>query len=44
MRRDQNRAKFPAVTRVVDSFRDAFGADQVRVVWAREGGNEIGKP
>lgn len=41
-RRAENRKKFPAVTKIVDEFRAAFG-EGVKVVWAQEGGNVVGK-
>lgn len=41
-RRAENRKKFPAVTKIVDEFRAAFG-DGVTVVWAEEGGHVVGK-
>lgn len=43
-RAQRNRDQFPGVTAIVDEFRAAFGADQVKVRWACENGREIGKP
>ena len=36
----ENRRRMPWVTAAVDQFREVFG--DVRVVWAKEGGVEIG--
>lgn len=36
----ENRRRMPGVTAVVDEYREVFG--DVRVVWAKEGGVEIG--
>lgn len=41
--RADNRSAFPETAKVVDLFRQVFGADQVKLVYANEGGNEIGK-
>jgi len=41
--RSSNRDAFPATAALIDEFKHAFGADQVRLVWAIENGNEIGK-
>ena len=39
----KNREMFPEMTNVIDMFKRAFGADQVRVIYIRENGHEIGK-
>lgn len=39
---EENRARMPTVAAWVDDARRAFGADQVRVIWASEGGVTIG--
>lgn len=41
--RDANRKTMPTVTAFVDAMRAEFGADQVKVFYAREGGVELGK-
>ena len=41
--REKNRALMPSVTAFVDDMRNAFGADQVVVTYARENGVERGK-
>ena len=38
-----NREQFPETARIVDEFRRVFGADQVGLIWAVEGGKMIGK-
>lgn len=38
----QNRERFPEMTKVIDMFKRAFGADQVRVIYVREGDQEMG--
>ena len=38
-----NREQFPETARVVDEFRRSFGVDQVKLIWAIEAGNMIGK-
>ncbi len=40
----KNREMFPEITKVVDMFKLAFGADQIRVTYARENGHEVGTP
>lgn len=40
--RTQNRAAFPLAAEAVDAFRAVFGP-QVRLLWASEGGQEIGQ-
>ncbi len=42
--RADNRSAFPATAAIVDKFRSAFGVDQVKLVYADEGGKTIGKP
>lgn len=44
MTREQNRTRMPAVAAFVDAMRDAFGADQVKVIYASENGLTFGKP
>lgn len=39
----RNREMFPEMSKVVDMFKRAFGADQVRVTYIRENGHELGK-
>lgn len=41
--RADNRSAFPETAKIVDMFRQVFGADQVKLVHAQEGGQEIGK-
>ena len=36
-----NRAAFPGAARIVDEFREVFGAE-VKLLWAAENGREIG--
>jgi len=43
-RAQRNRDQFPGVSAIVDELRTAFGADQVKVRWARESGREVGRP
>lgn len=38
----KNREMFPEMTKVIDMFKRAFGADQVRVIYVRENGHEMG--
>ena len=38
----KNREQFPEMTKVIDMFKRAFGADQVRVIYVREGDREMG--
>lgn len=38
----ENRVKFPQVAAIVDEFKEAFGADQVKLIWAQEAGHEVG--
>lgn len=38
-----NRAKMPTVAKMVDEVKAVFG-DGVKVLWAREGGYELGTP
>lgn len=38
-----NRLLMPVCSRVIDDFREAFGADQVRVVYAAENNIELGR-
>lgn len=40
---EENRRRMPKTAEVVDTFRDAFGADSVRVIWAKENGIEVGR-
>lgn len=40
-KRDRNREAFPAVAQMVDELSKTFGP--IRVLWASEGGKEIGK-
>lgn len=42
--RERNRERMPEIAAFVDAMRAAFGNDQVRVLWARENGYEVGKP
>ena len=39
----KNREMFPEMSKVVDMFKRAFGADQVRVTYICENGHELGK-
>ncbi|MHB8252880.1 MAG: hypothetical protein ACYDEV_04130 [Acidiferrobacter sp.] len=39
---EKNRQDFPEISRVVDLFKAAFGADQIRVTYAKEGDKEKG--
>lgn len=39
---ESNRAAFPETAKLVDELRAVFGPD-VKLVWASEGGREIGK-
>lgn len=41
--RANNRESFPAVASIMDEFRAEFGAENVRLIYAEEGGNSIGK-
>jgi len=41
--RADNRSAFPATAAIVDEFRAAFGADQVKLIYSEEGGKTIGK-
>lgn len=41
MTAQQNRARFPEWSKVVDEFRRVFG-DDVRVKWVREGDKVLG--
>lgn len=43
MTKEENRARMPMVTAIVDEFREVFGPG-VRVTYAREGDVEVGKP
>lgn len=38
-----NRLLMPECSRVIDEFRDVFGADQIKVTYASENGIELGK-
>lgn len=38
-----NRAAMPTIAALVDAAREAFGADQVTVVYAAEDGVELGR-
>jgi hypothetical protein len=40
--REQNRAAFPLAAEKMDELRAVFG-NKVKLVWAREGGQEIGR-
>lgn len=40
--RARNRREFPEVARILDEFRAVFG-DEVKLVYAEEGGKMIGK-
>lgn len=40
--KEQNRAAMPTIAGVVDDFRAVFG-DEVRVLYAAEGGRVVGK-
>lgn len=42
MKRDENRARFPFIASCVDSL-NAAGFGPVRVIFAEENGNRIGK-
>lgn len=42
-RASRNREDFPQVSAFVEKLKAAFGADQVRVIYAREGGKEQGR-
>jgi len=39
----ENRANFPFAAAIVDELKEVFGADQVKLIWAEEGGREVGK-
>ena len=39
-----NRAKAPQIAELIDAMREVFGADQVKLVYAKENGFERGKP
>jgi hypothetical protein len=41
--RADNRANFPATARLLDEFKKEFGDDQVKLIFAEEGGKTIGK-
>lgn len=41
--RERNRERMPQCAALVDEYRKVFGVDQVRVVYARENGIEVGK-
>jgi hypothetical protein len=41
--RDRVRAEFPVVTAFADALRTQFG-DGVRILWAIEGGQYVGRP
>jgi len=41
---EKNRQDFPEISRVVDLFKAAFGTDQIRVTYAKEGDKEKGVP
>lgn len=43
-RAEENRRRMPTVAAVVDSFKAAFGADQVTVAFANENGITLGQP
>ena len=38
-----NRAAAPTIAELMDAMRDTFGADQVKLIYAREGEFERGK-
>lgn len=40
----RNREMFPETARIIDLFKNTFGADQIRVGYARENGHTIGTP
>lgn len=40
--KDANRARFPFAAQIVDELREVFG-DGVKVEWAEENGQQIGK-
>jgi hypothetical protein len=42
--KNANQAKAPQCAAFVEDMRKAFGADQVTVLWVKEGDFEIGKP
>ena len=42
--RASNRDAFPVTAGIMDEFKQAFGADQVKLVYAIENGREIGNP
>jgi hypothetical protein len=37
-----NRARFPFAAAIADELKIVFGEDQVKLIWAREGDNEVG--
>jgi hypothetical protein len=39
-----NRERCPEIARIVDLFKAAFGADQIRVTYVREGNHTRGTP
>jgi len=41
--RVDNRSAFPNAASIMDLFRKAFGDDQVKLLYAEEGGRTIGK-
>jgi len=41
-KKDENRKKMPIITKLVDDFREVFGADQVKVICAEEDGYVVG--
>lgn len=43
LRRNENRKNMPEITKVVDEFKEVFGADQVTVLYAQEGNFELGR-
>ena len=43
-RAQRNRDMFPETARIADLFKKVFGADQIRVAYARENGLEVGTP
>lgn len=40
---EENRRRMPIISGVVDSFRDAFGEANVKVVYVKENGIVMGK-
>jgi|WetSurMetagenome_2_1015567.scaffolds.fasta_scaffold33814_4 hypothetical protein len=41
--RADNRSAFPNTAAIVDEFKKQFGSDQVKLIYAEEGGKTIGR-